>query len=121
MDSTALELYLGDARLRGAPLAGGFDGAAGGAPCGDLIRISIAIEGGRIAAVSHGADGCAVARAAAAATCALVDDASMLEAALIGPDRVAEELGGLSATSTRSRPPEAGAGASASAGRRWLR
>ena len=33
--------YLGDASRRGAPLPGGFDGAAGGAPCGDLVRISL--------------------------------------------------------------------------------
>ena len=44
MDTEAFEHYLGDARRRGEPLAGGFDGAAGGAPCGDLVRISLALE-----------------------------------------------------------------------------
>src|SRR5687767_14860534 len=66
MDRDAFDAYLNDARHRGEPLVGGFDGAAGGAPCGDLIRVSIAIERGSVVAVTVDAEGCAAARAAAA-------------------------------------------------------
>ena len=67
MDAELLQDYLVDATRRGAPLDRGFDGAAGGAPCGDLVRISVELEDGRIARVSFDAEGCATARAAAAA------------------------------------------------------
>ena len=39
--------------------------AAGGAPCGDLIRLSLGVAEGRIRDVTFEAEGCAVARAAA--------------------------------------------------------
>jgi tRNA-specific 2-thiouridylase len=95
MDREAFGEYLNDASRRGEPLAGGFDGAAGGAPCGDLIRISLALEHGRISRVSFDAEGCATANAAAAAIAELADGEAALGAALIGPDRVAEALGGI--------------------------
>ena len=43
---------------RGPPAEGDFTGAAGGAACGDLARISLAIEDGRVAAVSFDTEGC---------------------------------------------------------------
>ena len=95
MDTNAIEHYLSDGTRRGAPLANGNDGAAGGAPCGDLVRVSLAADAGRIAAVSFDAEGCATARAAAAAAAELLDGAAILDAALIGPERIAEELGGV--------------------------
>ena len=67
MDPDSLRHYLDDAARRGEPLAGGFDGAAGGAPCGDLIRLSLALRDGAIERVSFDAEGCAAARAAGAA------------------------------------------------------
>ncbi|MGH2987260.1 MAG: iron-sulfur cluster assembly scaffold protein, partial [Solirubrobacterales bacterium] len=76
MDTEALQQYLDDASRRAAPLAGGFDGAAGGAPCGDLVRISLAFERGRIARASFDAEGCAAANAAAAATAELAEGAA---------------------------------------------
>jgi tRNA-specific 2-thiouridylase len=75
---------------------GGCDGVAGGAACGDLIRVSLRIEGDRVAAAAFEASGCGAASAAASAVCELVDGAPILEAARVGPSRVAEELGGLS-------------------------
>ena len=95
MDREAFEAYLSDGSRFGEPLAGGFDGAAGGAPCGDVVRLSIAVEDGRVGRVSAGAEGCASARAAAAAAADLAEGTAVLDAALIGPDRVAESLGGL--------------------------
>ena len=95
MDGEALQHYLGDGTRRGAPLSGGYDGAAGGAPCGDLVRISVAIENARIAASSFDVDGCATARAAAAAAAELIDGEPVLEAARVGAERVEEALGGV--------------------------
>ena len=95
MDTSAIEHYLGDSSRRAAPLEGGHDGAAGGAPCGDLVRLSLLVESGRIVRVSFDAEGCASARAAAAAAAELAEDRTVLEAALIGSGRIAEELGGL--------------------------
>jgi tRNA-specific 2-thiouridylase len=96
MDAELIQDYLADRSRRGAPLAGGFDGASGGAPCGDLIRLSLAIEHGAIAAVSFAAEGCATARAAGAAAAEAVDGATVLEAALVSADALAERLGGVS-------------------------
>jgi tRNA-specific 2-thiouridylase len=94
-DREALQHYLADATRRGASIRGGFDGAAGGAPCGDLIRISLALDLGRVARVSFDAEGCATARAAAAATAELAEGCTVLEAARLGPGAIAAELGGV--------------------------
>jgi tRNA-specific 2-thiouridylase len=76
-------------------------GAAGGAACGDLIRLSIAVDpddpDGRIADAGFDASGCGAVIAAGSATVSLVRGASLLGAARIGAPRIAEELGGLSA------------------------
>ena len=97
MDREAFGHYLNDASRRGATPTDGFDGAAGGAPCGDLVRVSVALVGGRITRVSFDAEGCAAANAAAAAVAELADGAAVLDAARIGPDRIAEALGGVGA------------------------
>ncbi len=80
---------------RGEPPRGSHSGAAGGAACGDLVRISVAVCDDRLAAASFEASGCAAAVAAGSAAMALVDGAPLLEAARIGPDEIAHELGGL--------------------------
>jgi tRNA-specific 2-thiouridylase len=90
-----LQHYLSDETRRGPAPPGAFEGAAGGAPCGDLVRISLAMEDGRIRAVTFDAEGCAAARAAAAATAELADDEPILVAALIGPEAISRALGGL--------------------------
>src|SRR3954453_9693094 len=95
MDRDTFDAYLDDASRHGEPLRGGFDGAAGGAPCGDLIRISPGVEDGAIAAATVAAEGCATARAAAGAVAELADGLPVLDAALIGPCAVAGALGGV--------------------------
>ncbi|MDX6698262.1 MAG: tRNA-uridine 2-sulfurtransferase [Solirubrobacteraceae bacterium] len=80
---------------RGEPVRGGHSGAAGGAACGDLVRISVAVEVDRVAAASFDAHGCGAALAAGSAAVALVERASVLEAARVGPDEISAELGGL--------------------------
>jgi len=72
-----------------------FSGAAGGAACGDLSRLSLTIEDGRIAAVTFDAEGCGATRAATAAVAELVDGEPVIEAARIGIDEVDEAIGGL--------------------------
>lgn len=76
---------------------GAFTGAAGGAACGDLSRISVTVEDERIAAVSFDAEGCGATLAATAAVAEMVDGASVLEAAQLGIDAVDAAIGGLTA------------------------
>jgi tRNA-specific 2-thiouridylase len=90
-----LETYLADDTRRGAAPDGAFSGSAGGAPCGDLVRISLLVEEGRIERVTFDHVGCAATGAASAAAAELVDGASVLEAALVDPDEVESALGGL--------------------------
>ena len=95
MDRELIEHYLGDSsRCRAVP-EGAFTGSAGGAPCGDLVRISVTVADGVLVAVSFDSEGCAATRAAAAALAELVEGRSVLEAALVAPAEVAEGLGGL--------------------------
>jgi tRNA-uridine 2-sulfurtransferase len=74
---------------------GASTGAAGGAPCRDLVRISLSVEGGRVADAGFAATGCAMLTAAASSAVALIRGRSVLDVARVGPDRVAAELGGL--------------------------
>jgi tRNA-specific 2-thiouridylase len=78
-----------------------FTGAAGGAACGDLIRVSIALDhdspDGRITDAGFDASGCGASIAAGSAMVGLVRGAPLLQAARIGTEEIARELGGLSA------------------------
>ena len=96
MSFEAFEHYLGDDSRRGPAPDGAFSGAAGGAPCGDLVRVSLAVERGRVVAARFDAEGCAATIAAGAAVADAAEGASVLEAARIGPAEVSAELGGLS-------------------------
>jgi tRNA-specific 2-thiouridylase len=90
-----LEEYLADDSRRGPAPDGASSGSAGGAPCGDLVRLSLLVFEGRIDRVTFDHEGCSATAAAAAATAELADGASVLDAARIGPDEIAAELGGL--------------------------
>jgi tRNA-specific 2-thiouridylase len=72
------------------------DGVAGGAACGDLVRIGIAVDHDRIADAGFEAAGCGAAQAAASAAVELVDGAPVLDAARVGTHAIADALGGLS-------------------------
>jgi tRNA-specific 2-thiouridylase len=93
-----LEHYLGHDKRRGLAPTGAFSGSAGGAPCGDLVRLSLVVADGRIERVTYDRQGCAASAAAAAAVAELAEGASVLAAARIGPDEIEEELGGLAPT-----------------------
>jgi len=88
--------HLNHPRGRGRAPADAFIGTAGGAACGDLVRMDLAIAGERVAGAGFEASGCGAALAAASAAVTLVDGAPVLEAARIGTREVAAELGGLS-------------------------
>ena len=102
MDRDLTEQFLADDSRRGPAPERAFSGSAGGAPCGDLVRLSIAFEDEAIGAVRFDAEGCAPSRAAAAAVAEIVEGASVLEAASIGPAEVADALGGLGTTHLHS-------------------
>ncbi len=81
---------------RGADPDGAHTGAAGGAACGDLVRISLRVDGDRVTAAGFDASGCGAATAAGSAAVALAEGAALLQAARIGTAEIAAELGGLS-------------------------
>jgi tRNA-uridine 2-sulfurtransferase len=81
----------GRAALADAP----HSGAAGGAPCGDMVKVAVRVDGDRVAEAGFDAAGCAAAQAAGSAVVELVDGRRLLDAARVSPDDVARELGGL--------------------------
>ena len=95
MNRELIEQYLGDDSRRAPGPDGSFSGSAGGAPCGDLVRLSLVVDDGHIHRATFDGEGCAASAAAAAAAAELVEGAAVLEAARIGPDEVERALGGL--------------------------
>ncbi|HYI99939.1 MAG TPA: tRNA 2-thiouridine(34) synthase MnmA [Thermoleophilaceae bacterium] len=94
--ASALREHLEFPRGLGALERSPHTGAAGGAACGDLIRVSVQVDGDRVVAAGFRADGCAAARAAGSAAVELVEGRGVLAAAAVTPQAVAAELGGLS-------------------------
>jgi tRNA-specific 2-thiouridylase len=95
MERELFEHYLGDDSRRGPGAEDAFTGAAGGAACGDLARVSFAVADGRAVDVSFDSEGCGATRAATAAVAEMVDGAPVLEAAAIDVDAVEAAIGGL--------------------------
>jgi tRNA-uridine 2-sulfurtransferase len=87
--------HLTSPRGRGALAGAPHSGAAGGAACGDLVRIAVRLEGERVAEAGFDAEGCGAAIAAGSAVVELVEGAPLLGAARLGPADVAAALGGL--------------------------
>ncbi|MFL5827916.1 MAG: tRNA 2-thiouridine(34) synthase MnmA [Thermoleophilaceae bacterium] len=83
-------------RGKGALPDAAHSGAAGGAACGDLIRIAVRIEGGHVAEAGFDASGCAAATAAGSAVVELVEDEQFLDAARVSAADISEALGALS-------------------------
>lgn len=100
MIAEALATHLERPCGRGHTPADAFTGAAGGAACGDLVRLSLALDPsspeGLVADAGFDASGCGAAIAAGSATVALVRGAPLLQAASVGAPEIARELGGLS-------------------------
>jgi tRNA-specific 2-thiouridylase len=89
------EHYLRDETRLGPSSDGAYTGAAGGAACGDLSRVSLVLEEGTIASVTFDAEGCGATRAATAAVAEMVDGEAVIDAARIGADEVDAAIGGL--------------------------
>jgi tRNA-uridine 2-sulfurtransferase len=70
-------------------------GVAGGAPCGDLLRVSVRVKGDRVAEAGFAAEGCGALTAAGSALVELVEGGSFLDAARVRPEDVDAALGGL--------------------------
>jgi len=95
MDPELFDAYLHDRSRLGPAQDGAFTGAAGGAACGDLSRLSLVVDGGRVAAASFDAEGCGATRAATAAVAEMVEGEAVLDVARIGTDEVDGAIGGL--------------------------
>jgi tRNA-uridine 2-sulfurtransferase len=95
MDRELFDHFLRDDTRRGPAPDDAFTGAAGGAACGDLSRLSLTVAGGRIATVTFDTEGCGATRAATAALAETIEGATVLEAASLSIDDAEQLLGGL--------------------------
>jgi tRNA-specific 2-thiouridylase len=93
-----IEQHLSQPHGLGALADAPHTGAAGGAACGDLVRISVRVAGDRVTDVGFEASGCAAVRAAGSAVAELVEGMPVLTAAMVSPEVVSNELGGLAPT-----------------------
>ena len=89
------EDHLGAPRGLGALANWPHSGAAGGAACGDVVRIAVRVDGERIVEAGFDAEGCGAARAAGSAVVELVEGGLFVDAARITADDIAGALGGL--------------------------
>src|SRR3954451_17347504 len=96
MDRERFHEHLAAAMGRGVVVSGGFDGHAGGAICGDLIRVSVRVAGDRVVEAAFDASGCGALTAAGSAAVTLVAGELLLDVARVGTREIAEALGGLS-------------------------
>jgi tRNA-specific 2-thiouridylase len=94
MQRELFEHHLRDESRRG-PATGAFAGAAGGAACGDLSRVSFDVRDGRVEGVSFDTEGCGATRAATAAVAEMIDGESVLAAARLGSEEIDTAIGGL--------------------------
>ncbi len=99
MGVRALHEHIDHPRGRGALARAPHTGAAGGAACGDLIRISVRVEGDRVAEAGFDAKGCAAARGAGSAAVELVAGGPLRDAWMVTPEAIAGKLGGLAPAS----------------------
>ena len=96
LDLSPLDDHLAAPRGRGRLPDAPHAGSAGGAVCGDQIRIAIRVEGDRIAEAGFEASGCAAARASASAVVELVQGALLTDGACVSTESISHALGGLS-------------------------
>ena len=95
MDRELFDHFLRDETRRGPAPADAFTGAAGGAACGDVSRLSLTVAEGRVASVTFDTEGCGSTRAATAALAESIEGATILEAANLSIDDAESLLGGL--------------------------
>jgi tRNA-uridine 2-sulfurtransferase len=90
------EQHLSEPHGRGPVPDGAYVGSAGGAACGDVVRVAVCIENGSLTAVKFDAEGCGATIAAGSACVLLAQGRAVLDAARISPASIEKELGGLS-------------------------
>jgi tRNA-specific 2-thiouridylase len=95
MDRDLFDHFLRDDSRRGPAPDDAFSGAAGGAACGDLSRLSLTVADGRISSVTFDTEGCGATRAATAALVETIEGGTVLEAAKLSIDGAERLLGGL--------------------------
>jgi tRNA-specific 2-thiouridylase len=91
----SFEDHLGAPTGRGGLANSPHAGAAGGAACGDLVRVAVRVDGDRIAEAGFDASGCGTVVAAGSALVELIEGRPFLDAARIAPGEIAAALGGL--------------------------
>jgi tRNA-uridine 2-sulfurtransferase len=84
-----LEAPAGHGALKDHP----HSGAAGGAACGDLVRIAVRVEGDRVTQVGFDADGCGALTVAASAVVESIEGGSFLSACRLTAGTLAADLG----------------------------
>ena len=67
--------------------------------CGDILRLAVRVEQGRIVAVRFKTQGCVASIAASSILTDLLDGKSISDARAISPQQISEALGGLPAAS----------------------
>ena len=96
MPDERFEDHLRHPRGRGHEPAGGRSAHAGSSVCGDVVRLTLRADAGRVTDAGFDAEGCGATIAAASAAVELAKGADVLDVARIGPQRLMDELGGLS-------------------------
>jgi tRNA-uridine 2-sulfurtransferase len=96
MDDIAFEHHLTSPQGHRRIPAGSFTATVDGGACCDQVALSLSVEGDRVTDAGFDAQGCGAATAAGSAAVTLVRGSSVFEAARIGPNEIAAELGGLS-------------------------
>jgi tRNA-uridine 2-sulfurtransferase len=95
LPKVSFEDHLFEPRGLGALARWPHAGAAGGAPCGDLVRVAVRVAEDMVVEAGFDAEGCGAARAAGSAVVELVEGRPFLEAARVTPGDVSDALGGL--------------------------
>jgi tRNA-specific 2-thiouridylase len=96
MDSLAFEHHLTSPQGEGHTPADAFTVTFGGGECCDEVTFSLQTDGIRVTDAGFSANGCGASHAAASAAVTLVRGAPLIDAARVGADDIAAELGGLS-------------------------
>ena len=97
MDTLAFEHHLSSPQGEGHVPADAFTVTFGGGECCDEVTFSIQTDGTRVTDAGFSANGCGASHAAGSAAVSLVRGATLFDAARVGANTIAEELGGLSA------------------------
>ena len=96
MDTLAFEHHLTSPQGEGHIPADAFTVTFGGGGCCDEVTFSVQTNGTHVTDAGFSANGCGASHAAASAAVTLVRSATLLDAAPVGADAIATELGGLS-------------------------